>query len=160
MSIVPPLFIQLRGSKILPLRENDDTGAVFQAGLGEPPGRKSGPIWSMHPPWKENLKGALLVEVPANLEDSRSIHFAARSSTGRGDGVVLTVEWKPANAPDGEYRAFYQGTIRGLEWAMCHAKLDTQADSVLLRFRFDCGPAGDTNSDNVQIANLDVVTDN
>jgi hypothetical protein len=159
MSIVPPLFIQPRENGIRPMRANDDSGAVFQAGLGQPPGRKSGPVWSLHPPWKNNLKGALVFEVPADLAGARGIRFATRSATGRGDGVTLTVEWKPANAPDTDYRTCHEGTIRGLEWASHHAKLDAQADSVLLRFRFDCGPAGDTDSDNVQFANLDVFTD-
>ena len=159
MSIVPPLFIQPRGNGMLPMRANDDSGAVFQVGPGQPPGRKSGPVWSLHPPWKNNLKGALVFEAPADLAGARGIRFATRSTTGRGDGVTLTVEWKPANAPDTGYRTCYEGLIRGLEWRSQHAKLDTQADKLLLRFRFDCGPAGDTDSDSVQIANLDVFTD-
>jgi hypothetical protein len=70
--------------------------------------------------------------------------------------VALTVEWKPANTADDDYRTCFEGTIRGKKWATHLVKIATQADSVLLRFRFDCGPAGDTNSDSVQIADLDV----
>jgi hypothetical protein len=156
MSIVPPLFIQPRGSKIRPMRASDDSGAVFDAGLGESPRGKSGPIWSLHPPFKKSLKGALHFELPADLAGASGIRFATRSATGLGDGVALTVEWKPANTADDDYRTCFEGTIRGKKWATHLVKIATQADSVLLRFRFDCGPAGDTNSDSVQIADLDV----
>lgn len=156
MTIVPPLFIQPRGGDLLPMRAADGSGAVFQADLGESPGRKSGPIWSLHPPYNNDLKGALVFEVPADLTGASGIRFATRSGTGKGDGVALTVEWKAVNAPDSDYRTCYESTIRGLEWATHRAKLDTQEDRVLLRFRFDVGPAGDSNSDSVQIANLEV----
>ncbi len=157
MSIVPPLFIQPHGRGILPVRPSDDSGAVFQAGLGESPGRMVGPVWSLHPPYKRDLKGALVFEVPADLAGAGGIRFATRSATGMGDGVALTVEWKTADAPDNDYRTCYEGFIRGLEWVKHLAKLDTRTDKVLLRFRFDCGPAGDTNSDSVRITNIEVV---
>jgi hypothetical protein len=159
MSIVPPPSIQARGREIRPLQVNDDSGAFLQAGLGETPGRKIGPVWTLHPPWKNDLKGALLFEVSADLTGTRGIRFATRSATGQGDGVVLSVEWKPANAPVTAYRTCYEGTIRNREWTTHHAKLDVEPDEVHLRFRFDCGPAGDTSFDSVQIANLDLFSD-
>jgi hypothetical protein len=154
MAIIPPPSIQRRGEDIRPLRSAEDAGAFLRAGPGER--RSDAPVWTLHPPWKNGPKGALLFELPANLTDFHGIRFATRSASGLGDGVVLTVDWKPVGAPDKAYRRCYESTILGKEWTADHAKIDSGKASVLLRFRFDCGPADDAGYDTVQITKIDV----
>ncbi|MGB1129715.1 MAG: right-handed parallel beta-helix repeat-containing protein, partial [Haloferula sp.] len=160
MQIIPPPSIQPRGQAARPLRAAEDTGAYLRASHGETPGRENGPIWTLHPLWKNGLKGGVLLELPADLTGAEGIRFATRSATGLGDGVVLTIEWKPLSAPDSDYRTCYEGTILQKEWATGAAKIETDESHVLLRFRFDCGPADNTGYDSVQIANLDTFTKN
>lgn len=153
MTIVPPISVQARGRAIRPLRAGDETGAFLRAGAGDP---GEGPVWTLHPVWKNGTKGALLFELPADLGDADGIRFATRSATGLGDGVGLTVDWKPAAAADQGYRKAYQGVIRGEEWAEARVAIESGNDPVLLRFRFDGGPADNTGYDTVQIAGLEV----
>ena len=158
MQIIPQPSIQARGQETRPLRAAEGSGAYLKAIHGETPGRKNGPIWSLHPLWKNGLKGAVLFELPADLTGAEGIRFDTRSATGDGDGVVLTVDWKPVSAPDSDYRTCYEGTILKKEWAVGSAKIESGDKRVLLRFRFDCGPADNAGYDSVQITNLDVFT--
>jgi len=160
MQTIPPASIQPRGQAARPLRAAEDTGAYLRASHGKTPGHENGPIWTLHPLWKNGLKGDVLLELPADLTGAEGIRFATRSATGHGDGVVLTIEWKPVSADDREYRTCYKGTILKKEWTAAHAKIKSGDARVLLRFRFDCGPADNTGYDSVQIANLDVFTKN
>lgn len=160
MQTIPPASIQARGQVIRPLRAAEDTGAYLRASHGKTPGHENDPIWTLHPLWKNGLKGSVLLELPADLTGTEGIRFATRSATGHGDGVVLTIEWKPLSAPDSDYKSCYEGTILKKEWTAAHAKIKSEDSRVLLRFRFDCGPANNTGHDSVQIANLDVFTKN
>jgi hypothetical protein len=100
------------------------------------------------------MAGALVFELTADLTGAPGIRFATRSATGKGDGVLLTVEWKPNDAPDMDYKTCHTATILDQEWAPARARIDTRDDHVKLRFRFDCGPANDTGFDSVQLAIL------
>jgi hypothetical protein len=159
MQIVPALVIQARNAGLRPLRTDEDTGAYLRAGLGETSHLVKRPIWTLHPPWKNGLRGALLFELPADFGEAEGIRFATRSATGQGDGVRLTIEWKPAKAPNSEYRIFHESTIQDEEWTKVRVPIDSRAGPMLLRFRFDCGPADNAGYDTVQIADIDVFTE-
>lgn len=157
MKTVPPLAIQLRGEQARPLRTEDDTGAFLRVGARKPGDSGSGPVWTLHPPWKNGLRGSLLFELTGELSGAGGIRFDTRSATGQGDGVQLTVEWKSANASNSEYRTCYEGTIRGREWATVQVPIEAPTAQVMLRFRFDCGPADNAGYDTAQIANIGVL---
>ncbi len=61
-----------------------------------------------------------------------------------------------ARVRDGQRQPCYEETIRGKEWTEAQAGIKSVNGHILLRFRFDCGPANDTTSDNVQIAGIDL----
>ncbi len=159
MRVIPSLAIQMRGQDIRPLRAEEDTGAFLRAGSGQPEAGEKFPVWTLHPVWKNGLRGSLLFELPADLTGAGGIRFSTRSATGLGDGVALTVEWKPVGALDGEYRKCHGSMIRGEEWKPTHVKIDSGNSRVMLRFHFDCGPADNARYDTVQIAGIDVFTE-
>lgn len=104
------------------------------------------------------MRGAVVFELPATLSGSRrSISFLASKPTPGGDGVLMTIGWKPAGAADKEYRICYRGTIKSQEWTEGKAELKTGESQVVLGFSFDCGEANNTAFDSVKIANLDLV---
>ena len=100
--------------------------------------------------------GSFFLRQSVSMESVGSAPGLRRKMTG----VVLTIEWKPLSAPDSDYKSCYEGTILKKEWTAAHAKIKSEDSRVLLRFRFDCGPANNTGHDSVQIANLDVFTKN
>ncbi|MCH7224631.1 right-handed parallel beta-helix repeat-containing protein [Haloferula sp. A504] len=156
MRILPPLAIQMRGQDIRPLWAEEDTGAFLRAGSGQPEEGEKSRVWTLHPVWKNGLRGSLLFELPADLTGADGISFSTRSATGLGDGVALTVEWKPVGAPDGDYRGCHEATIRSKKWTGHQVRIPSGDGPVLLRFRFDCGPADNAGYDTVQIAGIDV----
>jgi hypothetical protein len=159
MEMIPPISVQPRGQNSRPLRSGDETGAFLKAGSVQLQNAGVGPVWTLHPVWKNGLRGPLLFEVPVDLARVCGIRFSTRSATGRGDGVAMTVEWKPQDAPDSEYRICYEGMIRGKEWADAQVKVPSGKAGALLRFRFDCGPADDAGFDTVEIRNLGLLAD-
>lgn len=157
MEMIPPISVQPRGQEIRPLRVDDETGAFLRAASAKMPDGKMRPVWSLHPVWKGGLRGSLLYELQADLTRSSGIRFTTRSATGRGDGVAMTVEWKPLGAPDSEYKPCHQGTIRGKDWTDTAVKVDSGKARVMLRFHFDCGPANDAGYDTVELTGLDLL---
>lgn len=156
MQATPGMLIQLRGQAPRPLKPGEDTGASFVAGTGEVQGNRV-PVWSLHPPFKNDRRGAVVFDLPVKLSPDRSISFATRSQTGKGDGVLLTIAWKPANASDDEFKVFGRGTIASQVWKVTRGRVPGKDSDVVLRFTFDCGPANNTAFDNVQIADIDLL---
>ncbi|MCP4785328.1 MAG: hypothetical protein GY903_04855 [Fuerstiella sp.] len=157
MQVVPAPFIQPRDGEIRPLRAAEGTGAYLQGGFGEVSSGK-GPVWSLHPPWKKDLKGAILFDLPTDFTGAEAIRFDTRSATGMGDGVVLTVAWRPIGAPDSAYQNCHTRTIREMQWTPTRVAIETTAPRVMLRFSFDCGSADNSSFDTVQIASLDLIS--
>ena len=156
MQATPGMLIQLRGQAPRPLKPGEDTGASLVAGTGEVQGNRV-PVWSLHPPFKNDRRGAVVFDLPAKLSPDRSFSFATRSQTGKGDGVLLTIALKPANASDDEFKVFGQGTIASQEWKVTRGRVPGKDSDVVLRFTFDCGPANNTGFDNVEIADIDLL---
>lgn len=157
MQIIPPISVQPRGQKTRPLKAGDETGALLRAASMKMPDGRMTPVWMLHPVWKGGLRGALLYELQADLTRSSGIRFSTRSATGRGDGVAMTVEWKPLGAADSAYKPCHQGTIRGKDWTDTAVKVDSAKARVMLRFHFDCGPAKDAGYDTVELTGLDLL---
>lgn len=152
---VRPWLIQLRGQAPRLPKRGENTGASC--------GRQTFVIdsraasgWFLHPPWRNGARGAVLFDLPMDVSNSRGIRFVTKG-TGKGDGVVLTIAWRPAGAADEEYKTCYTGRIDSQQWTPGRADIRTEELSAVLRFSFDCGPANSTAHDSVQIANLELV---
>ncbi len=149
---VPQGFVQVRGQPARPLEAPEKTGAVISRDVFVIDGRRAHG-WDLHPPWRKGVCGAVFVELPTALPPGGHIRFAA-CMPGRkvGDGVVLTLSWKPADAADNAYKACYTATITEEDWTTGRAQVDTAEPGVVLRFTVDCGPADNTRDDSVQVA--------
>ena len=113
-TITPPVLIQLRGQPPQSLKPGDGTGATFRTQSVVIDGlRVSG--WALHVPWRNGVRGAVLIERDLDVSASRGIRFVTRNPQAKGDGAVLTVAWKPAGAPDEAYQTCYATTITSPE---------------------------------------------
>jgi len=151
----PPAWIQLRGGAPRLFKTGEDTGAACQRGMFLIDDRRVGG-WALHPPYKNGMRGAVLFDLPMDLSRGRAIRFVTKG-TGQGDGVVLTISCKPANAADDAYQSCYQGTVESAAWTAARAEIKSKDHQVVLRFSFDCGPADNTGHDSVQIAGIEQV---
>jgi hypothetical protein len=153
MAIVPPARVQLPGQPPRPIKPGEDTGAFLKAATATVSGR-SERLWSLHPPFKKGLRGAVVFELPLHTANGMAVRFRTRKACANGDGVVLTVAWKPAGAADDQYATCFAQTIRATEWTPGKAAVPAKDAAVTLRLTFDCGPAGNTAFDSVQIAEI------
>jgi len=153
---VPATMLQLRGQAPRFIEPGEETGAALAPQSFVVDGRRVAG-WQGHPPWRNGARGAVFFDLPVDLTGSKGARFLVRMPANKkGDGVLLTVAWKPGGAPDDALTTCYTQTVTTEKWTPCEVRIEG-AGRAVLRFRFDCGPADNTTDDSFHFADLTLV---
>jgi len=106
----------------------------------------------VHPPWKDGLVGAMLVEFPLRLPESSPLVLrfaAAMAPSGRSDGVTFRVRAVALDAPDGALGGvLFERHVDAESWQDLDVDLASVAgEAIRLQLESHPGPKNNTGWD-------------